>query len=148
MAFRFPLDTVLRVRQGMEHQQELLLREANQRLMSVEWQAEKLNSALMANSARALQQMLAGTSAAELHFDLLCRSTLLERRRSLEKDVAEARAARDTRAASFRQARQQREIVETLRQHSFRLYHQVESRRQQREIDDVFLLLRNRAEHR
>ena len=148
MAFHFSLDIVLRVRQSLEHQEELLLREANHRVMTLEQQAEELNAWLAADARQQRQQLVCGLSAAELHFDLLCRSVLQERRRTLEKDAVEARAARDNRAASFRQARQQREVVETLRQRQFELYRQLEARKHQRQVDDLFLIRRARHQHR
>lgn len=148
MAFHFSLDVVLRVRQSLEHQQELLLREANHRVMTLEQQVEELNAWLAADSQQELQQLVCGLSAAELHFDLLCRSALLERRRALEKDAVEARAARNNCAASFHQARQQREVVETLRQRQLELYRQLEARKQQRQVDDLFLLRSARRQHR
>lgn len=146
MAFHFSLDVVLRVRQGLERQQELLLREANRHLMTLEQQVEELNTSLLAAARQELQQLAAGLSAAELHFDLLCRSALLERRCVLEKDAVKARAARDIQAASFRQARQQREVIETLRQRQFGIYRQLEARKHQREVDDLFLLRRDRRQ--
>ena len=94
----------------------------------------------------ALERLAAGLSAAELHFYLHCREALLKRRRALENDVVEARAARDIRAASFRQARQQREVIETLRKRQFELYRQLEARRHQRQVDDLFLLRRERVQ--
>jgi flagellar export protein FliJ len=145
MSFRFSLDAVLRLRQGLEHQQEVLLREANHHITSLERQAEEVGAVLLADTKRERQELAAGMRAAELHFDLLCRSTLFERQRALEKHVLDARAERDVRAASFRQARQQREIIETLRRRHWEFYHQLEVRQQQREMDDLFLLLHNPA---
>jgi len=148
MAFQFALDVLLRVRQGLERQQELLLREANHQVSRLEQQVDELNACLLAGAQQELRQLASGMSAAELHFALLCRSSLLGQRRSLEKDVVEARAARDLRAASFRQARQQREVIEALRQRQFELYQQVEGRRHQRAVDDLFLLRRASAQRR
>lgn len=149
MAFHFSLDAVLRLRQGREHQQEVLLQQANHQVASLERQAEELNAALSAYANRELQRLAAGMSAAELHFDLLCRSKLFERRSTLEKDIVDARTARDTRAESLRQARQKREVIDTLRRRCLELYHQIETRQQQCEMDDLFLQLhRNAVGHR
>ncbi|HTZ95470.1 MAG TPA: flagellar FliJ family protein [Terriglobales bacterium] len=148
MAFNFSLEVLLRVRQGFEHQQELLLREATCRLSSLEQQVNDVNARLADFSRRELQDLSSGVSAAELQFDLLCREALLNRRHALEIDVAKARATRDLRAAGFRQARQQREIIESLRQRQLELYRQFEARQSQRAADDMFLLRRTLSKRR
>lgn len=142
MAFQFSLDAVLRLRQSLEHQQELLLREANQQMSALQLRIDHLTVQL---SQRALHEslLLASTvSGAELQFLRLCSSVLLAQRGGLEKRLAAAQAVRDSRMASFRQARQQREILATLRQAQFQVYLQNEARHNQRQLDDLLLLRR------
>jgi flagellar export protein FliJ len=141
MAFRFSLDGLLRMRQSLEHQQELLLLEANHHVRKLEQQKDDLNAALAASAKQELKRLSSGLSAAELQFELLCRSALMQKRGKLEKDIADARAAREIRVAALRQARQQREVIEALRRRQCELYRRVESRQQQREVDDLFLRL-------
>ncbi len=142
MAFRFPLEAVLRVRQGLERQQELRLQEANQLVALLRQQIEKVHSEAENIVAQRWPQFKSGVSAAELQFDGLCHLALSERRRNLEKQLHEAEALRQTRSQDFLQARRQREVIDTLRQHQLKEYEIQESRLDQRRMDDLFLLRR------
>jgi flagellar export protein FliJ len=142
MAFRFSLAAVLLFRQKMEHQQEMLLLESNQRVHRVRTEIENADSAMNSIAQREAQQLTSSLSAAELQFDLLCRSVLLRRLQTLEKEMAQAEQMCAAQRAVFRQARQQRETLETLKTHQLELYLQQETRQEQRSLDDMFLLRR------
>lgn len=140
MAFRFTLDVLLRVRQSVERQQELLLQEANQRLAGLRRRMEEVDAQLAQLTARKMRQLESGFSAAELQFDLLCRSVVLQQRAALEQEMAQAEAMRDARREIFREARRQREVIDTLRTHQLQAHRQQEMRQEQRRLDDMFLL--------
>jgi flagellar export protein FliJ len=142
MAFQFPLEVLLRVRQGLERQQELRLQEANHRVAMLRQEIEDIHRGMENIEARRCPQMMSGISAAELQFDVLCHSVLVERRRVLEKEQVEAKAFRQICSAAFQFARRQREVMDTLRRHQLRDYHQQEARQDQRRLDDLFLLRR------
>jgi len=142
MAFRFPLESVLRLRQNLEHQQELLLYQANQKVFTLTRQIEELDAGMAENARHQSARLQSGVSAAELQFDLLCHSVLQQWRHDLETKLSTAQSQRDVQAESFRQARQQREVIETLRHHQFQLYQHRETRQEQRRADDLFLLRR------
>jgi flagellar protein FliJ len=143
MAFRFPLETLLRVRQGLERQHELRLQEANHRVAMLRQQIEDTHTEMQNISARRQPQLESGISAAELQFDVLCRSVLSERQHALEKQLVEAEALRHVRSEEFLQARRQREVIDTLRRHQLQNYQQEEARQDQRRLDDLFLLRRS-----
>ena len=143
MAFRFPLETLLRVRQGLERQHELRLQEANQRVAMLRQQIEDTHSEMRNISARRQPQLEIGISTAELHFDVLCQSVLTERQHALEKQLVEAESLRHLRSEEFLQARRQREVIDTLRRHQLQDYQQEEARQNQRRLDDLFLLRRS-----
>jgi len=142
MAFRFPLEVLLRVRQGLERQHELRLQEANYRVAMLGQQIEDTHSEMQNISDRRRPQLESGISAAELQFDVLCRAVLSERRHTLEKQLVEAKALRHARSEDFLQARRQREVIDTLRHHQLQDYQQEEARQDQRRLDDLFLLRR------
>ena len=146
MAFHFSLESVLRLRQSLEHQAELALQDANQRVSTVERQIEEVDARLRDDDRRERQRLASGLRAAELHFDGLCRDALLNQRSALQKELARVRHERDLRAASFRQVRQQRETVEALHRRQRERYELIAARRQQRELDDLFLLLRTHSD--
>jgi flagellar export protein FliJ len=142
MAFRFPLEVLLRVRQGLERQHELRLQEANHAVARLRQQIEKVHSEAENIVAQRRPQFESGVSAAELQFDVLCHLALTERKRTLEKQLQEAEALRQTRSQEFLHARRQREVIDTLRQHQLKEYEIKETRLDQRRLDDLFLLRR------
>jgi flagellar export protein FliJ len=142
MAFRFPLEVLLRVRQSLEQQHELRLQEANHGVAMLRQQIEHVHNEMANILTRRRPQFELGISAAELHFDVLCRSVLMERQHILEKQLLDAEALRNTRSQELLQARRQREVMDTLRHHQLQIYQQQESRLDQRRLDDLFLLRR------
>jgi flagellar export protein FliJ len=142
MGFRFSLAVLLRVRQSLERQQEILLHEASQRVAAVQREVAAVENALKDLAARNEGELKSGMSAAELHFDLLRRSVLRARGKQLQQDMAAAEKTRAGRQEEFQQARRQREAVETLRHNQLQLYLQQEKRKEQNRLDDLFLLRR------
>jgi flagellar export protein FliJ len=142
MAFHFPLETVLRFRRSQERQQELLLEEANHRVNLVRQAIDELDRYLAELTACLDRQLNSGVTAAEIQFDQLRRSLLHHRRREMEKEMAQRMHERRQCLEALQKARQQREVVDTLRRHQMQLYRQQENRQQQRRLDDLFLLRR------
>jgi len=142
MAFHFSLDVVLRLRRGLEHRQELLFQAAQHQAAALGRQIDELDLRLAEAAARRTRQMESGMTAAELHFEALCRRVVLESRESLRQKLIQAQSLRDSLAESLRQARRQRETLETLRDDQRLLYLQQEARVAQREHDDMLLLRR------
>lgn len=142
MPFRSSLDVLLRVRRGLERQQELLLQEANGRVVALQHHLDGIKTQIESDAQLELLQLRSGLSAAELHFDLLRRSALQSQCHAVELELSKAHASRESRAQSFRLARQQREILETLRQQQLQAHRQQAARQDQRRLDDLFLLRR------
>jgi flagellar export protein FliJ len=142
MAFRFTLHALLRFRQSVERQQQLLLQEANHQVALVRREIEVLDGHLGAIAAHDAGELENGVRAAELQFQLLCRAILLGHRRQLETTLAQREEVRISRSQAFHEARRQREAVETLRQLQWQAYQQGQKRKEQRYLDELFLLRR------
>jgi len=142
MPFRFSLQPVLRFRASLERQRELVLQEANQKTSGVRRQIENLVGRLAENAATSAREMQSGTNAAQLHFEMLCRSILLEHRHGLETELAQCEQAARRCSLEYRQARIQREMIERLRDHRLAAYRREEMSRQQQWLDELFLLRR------
>jgi len=140
MPFHFPLEVVLRLRQSTEHQQELLLIEANLQVTRLDQQIRGLDKQSASSSSRRAHQLETGLKGAELHFELACVSALRARRRELERQLAEAEEVREARAREFREARRQRETMETLHNQQHELHRQHQERQDQRRLDEMLLL--------
>jgi flagellar export protein FliJ len=143
MAFRFPLEVLLRLRQGLERQQELRLQEANHRVATLRQQIDDAHSEMEKIDARRRPERESGISAAELQFDDLCRCVLAARLRTLEKQLVEAEAYRHSCSQDFQKAHQQREVMDVLRRQQFENYRLEEARQDQRRLDDLYLLRRS-----
>ncbi len=147
MPFRFPLDSLLRLRCSLEHQHELLLQAANSQLAEIRHKIESAERIAHLSRERREQQMSVGTAAAQVHFALICESVLQEYQRALALDRAKAEELCAHRAEAYRSARRDREILDTLNEDQLHRYVQNQNRRQQRELDNLLLLLHQRRRH-
>jgi len=147
MAFTFPLHAVLHLRQSLEHQQELRLRSANQQVARVRHLLEQMD--LHRERLLLLQgdELTAGTTAAELRFSLLCDGEILRHRRELEQQLVRLQQLRDQQREIFQQARRARETLESVRDRQLLMYQKQAARREQRNMDDLFLLRRSFLRH-
>ena len=146
MPFRFPLQSILHYRQSIEHQQELRLRAANQQVARVRHLIEQLNHRRNEMQAAQQERLNSGITSAELRFDLHWEGELLRHRGELEQQLIRLQQLRDQQRELFRSARQARETIENLREGQSLAYRTDETRREQRDLDDLFLLRRQYLE--
>jgi len=139
MAFHFPLQALLHFRQSVEHQHELRLRTANQLVARARHLIEQIDARLHQLHTLQSQDLGAGTSGAELRFALSCEETLLQQRQVMQRELLRLQVLRDEQQKIFQQARRERETFESLRDHQLREYQRDAKRREQRQLDDLFL---------
>jgi flagellar export protein FliJ len=142
MPFQFPLQAVLHFRQSVEHQQELRLRAANQQVARVQRLIEVADAQRQSLYANQSKELSEGVSAAELQFGLLYEKDLLRHRKELDPQLAQVQQLRDQQREIFRRARQARETLESVRDRQLEIYKKDAARREQRSLDDLFLLRR------
>jgi len=140
MPFHFSLEAVLHLRRSIEHQQELRLQAANQQVARVRHALEAAANRINETQARAAEELRTGTTAAAIQFALQCEATLQRHRQELRRELARAEGLRNQQQRIFEQARRERETFESLRQQQLREYQRDAARRQQRQVDDLFLL--------
>ena len=140
MAFHFPLQAVFHFRQSVEHQQELRLRTANQHVARARRLVEQFDERIRQVQLRQSQELGAGTTSAELRFALTGEAALRQQRHDAERDLVRWQTLRDQQQKIFQQARRERETFESLRNHQLREYERTAARREQRQLDDLFLL--------
>jgi flagellar export protein FliJ len=140
MAFRFPLDGLLHYWRSLEHQQELRLRAANQQVAKMRHMIERTDAQLAATHSQQLQRLALGTTGAEVRFSLLGQAVWRDRRSSLERELARYEQIREQQHELFQKLRRQRETVESLRAHQLNEYERAARRRNQRQLDQMFLL--------
>lgn len=140
MAFRFPLQALLHLRQSLEHQQELRLRAANQQVARVRHALEQLDGRIRQTQTLYAQYLASGTTGAELSFLQTTEGLLHAQRQEVEHELLRCQHVRDQQERVFRQARRERETFESLRDDQLRNYERDQARREQRHLDDLFLM--------
>jgi flagellar protein FliJ len=145
MPFRFPLEAVFHFRQSVEHQQELRLRAANQQVLRVRHLIEQLDRRIEEAHNAELQQLKAGTTAAEIRFAILGQAAFAHQRGELERELSHLQHLRDEQQKLFEHQRRQRETLEGLRDGQLRVYKREVARLEQRNLDDLYLLQRSHS---
>ncbi|MGB8060865.1 MAG: flagellar FliJ family protein [Candidatus Sulfotelmatobacter sp.] len=140
MPFRFPLQALLHLRQSLEHQQELRLRAANQQVARVRHALEQLDDRIRQTQTLSSQYLAAGTTGAELSFLRSTEGLLQAQQQEVEYELLRCQHLREQQERVFRQARRERETFESLRDEQLRTYEREQARREQRRLDDLFLM--------
>jgi len=140
MAFVFPLQGVLRVRELQERSELQRLQAlaaqvaaARSEIASLETEAEQIRRGVW-------QEASAGISGAELHFSTARESASLERRRLLQTKLQELERAQQAQMQRYLQVRRKKETIAHLREEQLAAYELEQSRRTQRQLDELFLV--------
>ena len=142
MAFHFSLDSLLRLRRSIEHQQEILLANASHNVALQQQKIMQLEESLRQRMEQEVKQLGVGAHAIELQTTLYIRSRALEKLGELQNELGQLKKVESVCRANLLRARQVRDILETLRERRLRQYQQEEARQEQRRMDDLFLLRR------
>lgn len=140
MAFRFTLEAVLRVRKSYERVERLRLLQIAAAMVQVQ---NEIAAAVRDSEAarRNLRERLAsGSSGVEIQFEAACETVRASHRRALELRLAGLRKKHEAQRMAYRIARQKREILENLRERQLREFLREEARRDQRALDELYLL--------
>jgi len=155
MAFRFSLSALLRLRSTLERMQENRLTCLRQEARLLETSIEQTISARHNIKISATPSLVAPSSSppaeyptgADFQFVRFQQEQLAWREQQLQLQLDEKRLQIHVQALAFAQARRQRQVLESLRDRELALYEEEERRRDQRQLDDTFLLqlMRKRA---
>jgi flagellar export protein FliJ len=140
MPFVFHLQSLLRVREVRERAEQQKLLALAAQVAATRAELASLEAGLEVAARELPERVAKGVSAAELHFAMARASVAVERRRNLREALAERERAHRAQQDRYRQARQQREILSSLRDQQLALYQLAESRQEQRGVDERFLL--------
>lgn len=140
MAFQFQLEAVLRLHRGRERQDRLKLEAIASELDQARRQLEFVVEMHLESRRRFRDELREQKYGSELELEE-ARSTNVEAaRRALQLRVSELDEQRLKQLAVFIESRRRREVLETLREGQFEVYRRTRSRREQQEIDDLFLM--------
>jgi len=140
MAFRYPFESILRLRQSLERREEQRLfaiaaTVARLRLDLEEWEHSRSEQWRIAS-----REMMEGSVGIVLQFASLCDASAAEMQNKLRVKLVEAERQRLSQLLVCQHARQKREIFERLRDRQEENYDREADRREQQQADDNFLM--------
>jgi flagellar export protein FliJ len=140
MPFRYPLQSVLRLRRSLERQEEQNLYAAAAAVAKLRADIELLERNYLELKNQTIQEMTAGSAGALLQFGAVCQAAFEQAHKSLLSQLAEAEKKRAERLTACLRARQKRETFEGLRDRQEEAYLLEASRHEQQSTDEAFLL--------
>ena len=142
MAFRFSLQAVLRLRRSYERRERLRLEIITRRRLHTRQQIDELKSEILEANDRLARTLQAGMPAVELHLEVAQANARAKRQEVLAEQLAKLTQEHRAQQVAYQHAQQQRQIIENLRDRLFAIYQQVQARREQQQLDDLFLIRR------
>jgi flagellar export protein FliJ len=140
MPFHFPLDSVLRLRLGQERMERLKLEAIASELAQAGRQLGFITDRGMDARRRFREQMSHETYGSELHFEETAEERMEAVRRAMEIRVAQLEQERLKQVEVYKKSRRRRETLENVREQKLAAYIQTMGRREQQQLDDLFLM--------
>jgi|SRR5579884_482196 flagellar export protein FliJ len=142
MAFRFSLDTLLRLHRSREHQERMRLE-----VLAAQLTRLRVEIAAVQQRFAELRQAIStapkgGWTGAELHWLVACQHDCRRQLAGLEQQLAEAEQHHRQQLEVYQKARQALDILEQFRLRRLREYRVAEARREQKRLDETHLLAR------
>jgi flagellar biosynthesis chaperone FliJ len=139
MAFRYKLESILRVRQSIERQEEQRLFAIASTVAKLRAEIAKLDENWMAQKREIYEELESGGSGAALQFMAVCDAAIEERRKRLARTLKECEERRLEQLGVHQKARQKREILKGLRDQQQVAYELEFARHLQQDADEAFL---------
>jgi flagellar export protein FliJ len=140
MAFRYPLQSVLRFRRSLERQEEQRLFGAAAVVARLRADIEQLENGYFAQKRQSFQELLSGSSGSALHFIAVCDAGYARMHEALLLQLKQAEEKRTEQLEVYKLARQKRETFEGLRDRQEAAYDLEFARHEQQSTDEAFLL--------
>src|SRR5438045_3190918 len=115
MAFRYTLESILRLRRSLERQEEQRLLGAAAVVAKLRADVERLETNHCDQKRQAFEEMSVGSSGATLQFIAVCDAASARTRHSLLTQLEQAEKMRMEQLEIYKVARQKRETFEGLR---------------------------------
>jgi len=142
MAFHFPLATVLRVRESLEKKEQQALDQCYRHLYMVQKRLSETDARVKRLREEYADRLATGTKAAGAQCLIEEQLRVEQLRDTILKQLTQAQQALQEQLARFRAARQQREVITELRRSAYWEWSRHEAQREQRLVDDLYLLRR------
>ena len=139
MPFRFSLESVLRLRKNLEHAEELVLNKILQEIASAQLELQRIaeeHQSFRAQRDRNLTKGLPGAYLKEITEKEQYLELAAKRLQTKLRDLENKRTAQ---LVVLRNAQQNREVLEEIRDQKHSAYQIEQTRREQKSLDDLFL---------
>jgi flagellar FliJ protein len=140
MPFHFSLQALLRLRESFERRERLRLQIVTREVVKAQQQWEVAKQ----ERAKALEQFAVklrqGMRGIEVQVEQACDRVRVRRIAALRDELTKLQTLRRRQLEVFRQAQQQRKILENLRSRQLAAYRLAQSRRTQQQLDERFLI--------
>jgi flagellar export protein FliJ len=140
MAFRYPLQSLLRLRESLERQEEQRLFALAAEVARLRTQIERLQQEDFESRRMELQEMASGSSGALLQFEAICGAASEAARRKIGLQLEESERKRLNQLRVYQAAHQKREILQGLRERQETAYELEIARQEQQIADEAFLM--------
>jgi len=142
MAFHFTLKALLRLREALEKAELDKLRTIATQVIHLRDEIESLNREADEEHRMMLAAAVQGITGAELRFAALCESAYKQRHSTLVQKLDDLELERQKCLNRYAEVRRQREILSNLRERKLAEYNIGQSRREQQQLDELFLMRR------
>jgi len=145
MAFRYTLQSMLRLRQSIEHQEEQRLYATAAAVAQLRAKLEQLERERVRVHRETLQERDEDTFGATFQFIAACEAAASQSIAKLQMALAGAERLRIRQLEVYKDARGKREIFEALRDQQKASYDLERAHRDQEQVDEAFLMRRKLA---
>jgi flagellar biosynthesis chaperone FliJ len=143
MGFEFSLETILRLRRGLERMERLKLETLAWEQARAKRELETISHEFFESRRRFQERIVRETFSSELQFEEFRAERVLATQLALKKRIVDLEQLRLAQILVFTKSRQRREILESLRDKKFAIYRQEMLRREQQGLDDLFVMRQN-----
>lgn len=140
MPFHFSLQVLLRLRESRERLERLRLEALAVKILHLRNELNAVAEDSRKNRAALANMLTEGLAGSQLHFAVLCEDGRRLFCEMMERQITELIKQHRTQQKIYENARQQREILESLRRRKLEIYRTEEARRLQREADEMYLV--------
>ncbi len=143
MAFRFSLQTLLKLRRSLEKQEERLLQSLNRELALLRQGIDSLDREELDARKERNRRLSGGLTGSDLRLVLAEENLRLQQRSRFQRHEQVLQTEQRQQQRSCREVRQKRELLDNLRTRRVVAFQREQEKRHQQAADEAFLFLRH-----
>jgi flagellar protein FliJ len=145
MPFQFPFTAVLRYRESIEQRELFALGRIQQEVAEVELRIRHIEGDCSLAAQNRIAELTRGIDAANMQLSYEYQNALEQQGEALRPVLSELKLKWQQQLKSYQLARRNRETLEKLREKQLDAYRRELGKREQAEVDDLFLIRRGRG---